>query len=394
MEDCATLAGKYKTALLDDVIPFWESHSIDRDCGGYFTCLDAEGAVYDTDKFMWLQGRQAWMFAALYNRLERREGWLNVARHGAEFMKAHGRDGEGNWYFALDRQGRPLVQPYSIFSDCFAAMAFAQLARATGDEEARDITLVTWNNIIKRKDNPKGKYNKHYRGTRPLTGYALPMILSNLAQELSDVLDGDQVRTITDQCVRDVMDVQLDAQRGLIYENVLTGGGHADCFDGRLLIPGHGIEGMWFIMTIGEQRGDRELIDRAAQVVLDTLAFSWDEQFGGIYYFLDADGHPPQQLEWDQKLWWVHQETLIALLMGLRLTGRDELAEWFGKVHEYAWGHFADPEHGEWFGYLNRRGEVLMPAKGGKWKGCFHTPRAMWRCWQELDKLAGQSVEK
>jgi len=394
MEDCATLAGKYKTALLHDVIPFWESHSIDRDCGGYFTCLDAEGAVYDTDKFMWLQGRQAWMFAALYNRLERREGWLNVARHGAEFMKAHGRDGEGNWYFALDRQGRPLVQPYSIFSDCFAAMAFAQLARATGDEEARDITLVTWNNIIKRKDNPKGKYNKHYRGTRPLTGYALPMILSNLAQELSDVLDGDQVRTITDQCVRDVMDVQLDAQRGLIYENVLTGGGHADCFDGRLLIPGHGIEGMWFIMTIGEQRGDRELIDRAAQVVLDTLAFSWDEQFGGIYYFLDADGHPPQQLEWDQKLWWVHQETLIALLMGLRLTGRDELAEWFGKVHEYAWGHFADPEHGEWFGYLNRRGEVLMPAKGGKWKGCFHTPRAMWRCWQELDKLAGQSVEK
>jgi len=58
MKDSAALAAEYKAALLDDVIPFWQAHSIDRECGGYFTCLDTEGNVYDTDKFMWLQGRQ------------------------------------------------------------------------------------------------------------------------------------------------------------------------------------------------------------------------------------------------------------------------------------------------------------------------------------------------
>ena len=56
----------YQDALLNNIIPFWEKHSLDHENGGYFTCLDREGKVYDTDKFMWLQGRQAWMFCLLY----------------------------------------------------------------------------------------------------------------------------------------------------------------------------------------------------------------------------------------------------------------------------------------------------------------------------------------
>jgi len=96
-----SLSKQYLDTLLNDVIPFWEKHSIDRDAGGYFTCLDRQGRVYDTDKFMWLQGRQVWTFSMLYNRLEKRPAWLEMARHGMDF--------DGNWYFALDRQGVPLA---------------------------------------------------------------------------------------------------------------------------------------------------------------------------------------------------------------------------------------------------------------------------------------------
>ena len=103
---------------------------------------------------------------------------------------------------------------------------------------------------------------------------------------------------------------------------------------------------------------------------------------------MDSDGHPPQQLEWDQKLWWVHVETLVALSMGFRLTGRSECWDWYEKVHDYTWSKFKDPDHPEWFGYLNRQGEVLLNLKGGKWKGCFHIPRSMLLCWQEFDRLA------
>jgi N-acylglucosamine 2-epimerase len=46
------------------------------------------------------------------------------------------------------------------------------------------------------------------------------------------------------------------------------------------------------------------------------------------------------------------------------LTGNEEAKRWFERVHEYTWTHFRDPEHGEWFGYLNRRGDVLLDLKG------------------------------
>jgi N-acylglucosamine 2-epimerase len=388
------LANQYKTALLMDVIPFWERHSLDLECGGYFTCLDRVGSVFDTDKFTWLQARQVWTFAMLYNRLEPRPDWLQVALHGADFLSRHGMDQDGSWYFALDRTGKPLVQPYNIFSDCFAAMAFAQLALATrggADAKARkwsDLAKHTYDNILRRQENPKGIYNKAVPGTRPLKGFALPMILCNLTLELESLLPAPVVEAQIDLAVHQVMDVFLDPETLLISEFVAPNGERVDSFDGRLINPGHGIEAMGFLMEVGQRRGDRALVQRAVDVVLATLEFGWDREYWGIFYFLDRLGHPPQQLEWDQKLWWVHLETLVALAMGYALTGRSACWDWYRRVHDDTWIHFPDPEFGEWFGYLDRRGEVLLPLKGGKWKGCFHVPRALFRCWQVFEELA------
>ena len=118
------------------------------------------------------------------------------------------------------------------------------------------------------------------------------------------------------------------------------------------------------------------------------VEYGWDEKYGGIFYFLDRLGHPTQQLEWDQKLWWVHIETLITMLKGYQLTGSKECLGWFEKVHNYSWTHFKDNKYFEWFGYLNRQGEVLLPLKGGKWKGCFHVPRGLYQTWQILERLS------
>jgi N-acylglucosamine 2-epimerase len=389
-ERLARLADHYRRALLDDVLPFWQRHSLDRERGGYFTCLDRAGAVYDTDKFVWLQARQVWMFAALYNRLAPRAEWLETAKHGADFLRRHGRDPEGNWYFALDRSGRPLVQPYNIFADCFAAMAFAQYAEAARDAEAAEIARRAYRNVLARRSNPKGRYNKLVAATRPLKSFALPMMLSCLAPEMEPILGREEVEATLDESAREIMGDFWDEELGVMREFVAPDGSPVDSFDGRLVNPGHGIEAMWFVMDVARRRGDDRLAAAAAARALRILRFGWDESHGGIFYFRDAGGHPPQQLEWDQKLWWVHAESLIALLMGYAATGARELWEWYEKVHEYTWTRFPDPECGEWYGYLNRRGEVLLPLKGGKWKGCFHVPRACWRCWRELEQLAAR----
>jgi N-acylglucosamine 2-epimerase len=387
MMNFKNLAKQYQSCLLEDIIPFWMEHSIDQQHGGYLTCLNRDGSIFDTDKFTWLQARQVWTFSMLYNKVEKRKEWLDIANHGTEFLRKHAVDSQGNWYFALDRVGRPLVQPYNIFSDCFGAMALAQFAKAAADQTVAHVALQTYNNILKRASNPKGPYEKQVPGTRPMKGFALPMILTNLTLELESLLPAETVQTQLGLAIREVMQVFLNPQTNLIAEYVSPTGTRIDSFDGRLINPGHAIEAMWFIMDIGQRSEDVALINQAVDVTLATLNFGWDQTYGGIFYFLDRCGYPPQQLEWDQKLWWVHMETLVALLMGYALTGRSECQEWFQLVHQYTWDHFPDPKFGEWFGYLNRRGEVLLPLKGGKWKGCFHVPRALYRCWQILERF-------
>lgn len=392
--DFKQLAAQYKSELLDKVVPFWLEKSQDLEHGGYFTCLERDGEVYDTDKFVWLQGREVWMFATLYNKVEKRQEWLDCAIQGAEFLKKHGHDGNLNWYFALDREGNPLVEPYNIFSYTFAVIAFGQLSIATGNKEYADIAKRTFDIVLSKVDNPKGKWNKAAPGARALKSFALPMILCNVALEIEPLLDADFMQQTIDTCIHEVMDVFYRPELGLIVEHLSTDGELVDCFDGRLLNPGHAIEAMWFVMDLGKRLGRQDLIEKAVMIALNEAEYGWDKEYGGIFYFMDRLGRPCQQLEWDQKLWWVHIETLITMLKGYQLTGNAQCLEWFERVHNYVWTHFTDKEYAEWFGYLNRQGEVLLSLKGGKWKGCFHVPRGLFQCWQILEDLASNSREK
>lgn len=393
MIDFKQLAQQYKSELLDRVMPFWMENSIDKEYGGYFTCLERDGEVFDTDKFVWLQGREVWMLATLYNKVEKRKEWLDAAIQGAEFLKAHGHDGNLNWYFALDREGHPLVEPYNIFSYTFAVIAFGQLSLATGNKEYAEIAKKTFDIVLSKVDNPKGRWSKASPGSRSLKSFALPMILCNVALEIEPLLDKEFLDKTISTCVHEVMDVFYRPELGLIVEHLSTEGELVDCMDGRLLNPGHAIEAMWFIMDLGKRLGDRALIDKAVRIALAEAEYGWDKQYGGIFYFMDRLGRPLQQLEWDQKLWWVHIETLITMIKGYELTGNEQCLEWFERVHEYVWSHFADKEHAEWFGYLNRRGEVLLTLKGGKWKGCFHVPRGLMQVWQTLECIAQKQGE-
>lgn len=385
------LAKQYEDELLSNVLPFWLNHSIDKECGGYFTCLNRDGSVFDTDKFIWLQGRQVWMFAMLYNKVEKRREWLECAIQGGEFLKKYGHDGKFNWYFSLTREGLPLIEPYNIFSYTFATMAFGQLSLATGNQEYAEIAKKTFDIILSKMDNPKGLWNKARPGTRNLKNFALPMILCNLSLEIEQLIDPSFLQKTIDSCIHEVMDVFYRPELGIVVESVTKQGVLSDTFEGRLINPGHAIEAMWFIMDLGVRLKRPELIEKANQIALNMLEFGWDKKYGGVFYFMDRLGYPTQQLEWDQKLWWVHIESLITMIKGYQLTGSQESLAWFDKIHDYTWEHFKDKEYGEWFGYLNRQGEVLLTLKGGKWKGCFHVPRGLYQCWRTLELCSTSS---
>ncbi|MEX2445614.1 MAG: AGE family epimerase/isomerase [Alkalispirochaeta sp.] len=393
MNHMEELAGQYWNALHEDVLPFWLHHSLDREHGGYLTCLNAVGDVYDTDKFLWLQGRETWLFSALYNRLEPRGEWLDAAALGARFLKSHGRNQQGDWYFAVDRHGRPVSGPWSIFSDCFVSMGLSQYALAAGDEEAARIARETYERIWVRKRRHLLDPDPDVRAHRPIVEFPLSMILINLCLEFAWMLPEERVQNDCRHAVDEVMHRFLDRATMLVRECVSPDGSSLDSFEGRRINPGHGVEAMWIVIAGCELLGDKETAQIAAEVALRQLEFGWDQEHGGIFAFLDIEGRPPQELEWDQKLWWAHLESIVTMLVSYNRTGVQEYLNWFDRLHEYTWLHFPDHRCGEWWGYLNRRGEVSLPIKGGKWKGCFHVPRGLWMAALELGKAAATPEE-
>jgi N-acylglucosamine 2-epimerase len=130
-------------------------------------------------------------------------------------------------------------------------------------------------------------------------------------------------------------------------------------------------------MTEAMHRGDKALFQKALEILRWSLELGWDPTYGGILYFVDIEGKPTEQLEWDMKLWWPHTEALYALLLAYQQTKDDVYADWYERVHSWSFSHFPDPMHGEWFGYLHRDGSMALRLKGSQWKGPFHLPRAL-----------------
>lgn len=378
----------YLATLLDDVIPFWLRHGMDRVHGGIMTALDRDGSVLDTDKSVWFQGRAGWMFATLFNTVAKRPEWLEAARSCVEFSRAHAFAPDGKMYFTVTREGLPLRMRRYVFSESFAAIANAAYAKASGDSRAAEDATRIFETYLRYCFEP-GVMAPKFEPTRPTKGIGPLMIGIVTAQELreslGDVAAGGKtcsqwIDAFISEIERDFFKPDLKA----LMETVGPRGEVLDHLDGRVLNPGHAIECAWFIMHEGRLRGDERLI-RLGVTMLDWMwARGWDEEHGGLFYFRDLHGKPVQEYWHDMKFWWPHCEAIIATLLAWRLTGEERYAAMHRLVHDWSFSRFPDREHGEWYGYLHRDGSVSQRAKGNMFKGPFHLPRMLWYCWRLL----------
>ncbi|MHB9036204.1 MAG: AGE family epimerase/isomerase [Armatimonadota bacterium] len=367
--DSSALIDIYRNSLLEDVVPFWERHSVDREFGGFLTFLDRNGSTYGTDKPVWLQGRIAWLFAKLYNDVEKRGDWLELARHGLNFLLKHCFDSDGRMFFLVTRDGQPLRKRRYLFSETFAIMAFAEFAKASGEDWARQKAADIYDLTMRYCTTPGLLESKDVPGTRPMKSHAMPMILLATTQIIRQVDDRPIYGQTIDNSLHEVFGHFWKPDLNALLENVGPGGEVIDSVEGRCINPGHAIETSWFIMEESRCRRDPELLKKALPILECSLERGWDKEYGGLFYFTDLDNRPCVQYEWDMKLWWPHTEALYATLLAYVMTGDAKWEVWHRRVHDYAFDHFADPEFGEWFGYLHRDGSVSHQLKGNCWKG-------------------------
>jgi len=388
------LALFYRTALLEDCVPFWFPRSVDAEHGGFFSALDRDGTVVDTDKSVWAQGRMTWMLLSLYNTVEKRPEWLAWGKSGLEFLNQHCFDADGRMFFHVTREGRPIRKRRYAFSECFAAIAHAAYARATGDERAavraRELLdLFTRWNFIPGLMPPK------FTDTRPMIGISPHIMTIATAQELRENLGDDPGLTAwIDRSIEEIRRLFVKPDLRVVMETVGSNGEVLDHFDGRALNPGHAIECAWFILREGRRRGDARLIGLGCYMLDWMWERGWDAEHGGIFYFRDVFGKPVAEYWQDMKFWWPHNEAIVATLLAWQLTGEARYGNWHKAVHDWSFNQFADSHHGEWFGYLHRDGSLAIPLKGNLWKSFFHLPRMEWYCWKLLEQSPAKTSDE
>jgi N-acylglucosamine 2-epimerase len=357
-------------------------HSLDREYGGYFSLLERDGRRWADDKYMWMNGRQVWMLSHLYNTYHQDPQWRDAARLGAEFMLRHAFKDDGKMHFRLSRDGQSRSEVLSLYTEVFGAIAMAEYSRAAGDEAAWHKAMAMYERLVPRLGRPSDT---------PLLGYPVHAEFHLHAHDMCRITVAWVYNEIQpDQRFEDDLTLSADSvvcrhwkpELNVLLENVAPDGEpRLDLPEGRMFHPGHAIESAWMLMEIAQRRGNQKLLQTAIDITLASLDHGWDREFGGLRYITNLDWTPSHSLEADLKLWWPHGETLYALLLAWSLTGRADLAAWYDTVHEYTFSHFPDPEFGEWFGYLNRDGSRVWTAKANGWKGFFHLPRILYRCY-------------
>jgi N-acylglucosamine 2-epimerase len=379
-KDLEALRDFYSQQLLSDTIPFWFPRSLDKEFGGYLFMRDADGSLIDDDKAVWIQGRGTWMLSTLYNTIDKKQEWLEGAKLGYDFLNQHCFDSDGRMFFHLTRDGRPLRKRRYFFSETFYVIAAAAYAKASGDEKAADNARKIFGECIAYASGEKSLPPK-FTNTRAAKGIGVPMIMINTAQQLRETIGDDRCDEWITKWIAEIERDFVKDDIQCVMEQVAMDGSIIDHVDGRTLNPGHAMEGAWFILHEARYRNnDPHLVNLGCRMLDYMWERGWDKEHGGILYFRDVYGKPVQEYWQDMKFWWPHNEVIIATLLAYLVTGNEKYAEWHKMVHDYAYSHFHDKEHGEWFGYLHRDGTIAQTAKGNLFKGPFHLPRQEWYC--------------
>jgi len=391
--DWASWANRYRTDLLENTLPFWLPRAIDREHGGFLTMRDRDGSLIDDDKGLWQQARFTWLLGRLYNTIEPRDEWLAGCRHGIAFLDAHGFDpADGRMWFHVARDGTPLRKRRYAFTEAFAAIAYGEHARATGEERSATRAIALLERFVAHGLDPDPADAK-FTGARPLQGIGLPMIAIGTAQELRQSIGLESADAMIDRFAATIARDFYKPDIGAVMELVGPNGEISDHIDGRTLNPGHAIEAAWFLLREAAERDRPDYRDLGLGMLDCMWERGWDPEYGGLLYFTGLHGGPVSEYWHDMKFWWPHNEAVLACLHAFAATQDRRYADRHAEVVAWCDRHFVDTEHGEWFGYLHRDGSRASTLKGNLWKGPFHLPRMQLTAWKLCEGLAQSSPD-
>ncbi|MEG2728360.1 MAG: AGE family epimerase/isomerase [Mucinivorans sp.] len=384
-------AQKYRAELQDNILPFWLKHGMDPINGGIYTALDRDGSLLDSNKSVWFQGRAAWIFAYVYNHIEARAEYLAAAKSCIDFIEQHCVDTDGRMFYEVTASGVPVRRRRYVFSETFAAIAFAEYSTASGEEVYAEKALDLLRKIQHYLTTP-GLLEPKFREGFQAKGHSVCMIMIDVAQNIRRAIHSPLLDSQIESAINEIRNDFMHPEFKAILETVTPDGAFIDSIAGRTINPGHSLETGWFLLEEALYRNwdDKALIEQGLTVIDWSWEWGWDKEYGGITYFRDCKNRPPQEYWHDMKFWWPQCEAVLASLYGFLATQDPKYLAMHRAADSYQFSKLKDPDFPEWFGYLHRDGTPSQMAKGNMYKGPFHIPRMLAKGYELCNAIASK----
>lgn len=409
------IADAVRHHLEDGLIPFWLERGWDTEHMGYLTNFDEHGHSIGTpEKYLNTQARMIWWFSSLYRHCPDLSETKVLAEKGIDYLVRSFWDADfGGWYWKIDRDGAVLDAGKSVYGQSFAIYALAEYFLATGDKQALDYAVQTFDLLQARcADSVNGGY------------------FENMERDWTPSPDGDaggdRKSLDTHMHLMESFTVLLAASGDPTHREKLLA--HIDLITQRMVDRVHGCGINHFDVRLNpitpialnrtwnaERKGDAPQMPADATSFGHNVEFIWllrralavanaditpyrplllkfaehaytngvDWTYGGIYRDGTADG----QVLNAEKEFWQHAEVLVGFLDAFELFEDVRFWDAFVNVWTFVSSFMINPEIGEWRILLDRQGRALDPHVGNPWKVAYHTGRSMLECSQRLARL-------
>jgi len=392
------LRQRAEAELLSDILPFWLSHAVDDEYGGFRgqiandLTIDAQAA-----KGVILNARILWTFSKSFS-VYANPVYLEAARRAYEYLIRFFWDNEfGGVYWMVDCLGQPQDTKKRTYAQAFSVYALAEYYRATRDAGvlARALRLVE---VIEATayDAQHGGYFETYERDWSLA----------TDQRLSDV-DMDEKKSMNThlhmlEAYATLLHLHENATVRIRLRELI------EIFLGHIIDPanhhfilffdeqwnrrsnvisfGHDIEGSWLLCEAAEILGDPTLLQRVRTIAVKMAQAVHDEGLdadGGLQYEADPTG-----IIDSDKHWWPQAEAVVGFLNAHELSGQSHFLLAAQRSWAFVEERIIDHEHGEWFWLVSKHGVPdNSKDKVGPWKCPYHNSRTCFELMQRSHRM-------
>ncbi|MEO1021540.1 MAG: AGE family epimerase/isomerase [Bacteroidota bacterium] len=391
------LHAEMKGELLDNILAYWEQHTVDRTYGGFIGEIDHQNRmVPEADKGGILHARILWTFSAAY-RFAQNPAYKSLAYRAFTYLKEKFIDtAYGGMYWALDYKSAPSDRKKHLYAQSFAIYGLTEYYAAFEEEEALNMAKSIFK-LIEEKgfDATHLGYEEAFSEQWTLEKDArLSEKDDNTPKSMNTHLHVLEAYTnLYRYCKPNSLNIRISQLLDVFLDRIIDAGQHTliNFFDSdwtpksNITSFGHDIEASWLLTeasNVIETYHRKEELNIRMSAIAETVLTKGLDENGGVYneslneVIIDTD-----------KDWWPQAEALVGFLNAYELTGDERFLSGVISVWEFIKTSFIDRNHGGWFEKVSATGVAYPLHKVREWKCPYHNSRAALEVMHRVTRL-------